>query len=180
SPTPVGLFVPSEGEALVVLGGGHNVFGSRADEDVGPMVRVEEFGAKHRGEIEVRKVGAVDPLVELPGGSAVAGGTGSFLAFSQGIPIPLGVFGFVFDVNGREGGNGVNTPVDEDAEFGVGVPGRHGAAVDRFPGGLVRRACGGRGEGSGGTGSEEVASGHRAEGNRNKMAALAPRAECVR
>ena len=68
SPGLVGLLVAPQSEAFVVLRGERDVFGAGALEDVGPVVRIVELGAEHRGEIEVGKVGAVDAIVEFAGG----------------------------------------------------------------------------------------------------------------
>ena len=60
---------PPQREAFVVLRGQRDVLRAGALEDVGPVVGIVELGAEHRREIEVREVGAVDPLVEFPGGT---------------------------------------------------------------------------------------------------------------
>src|SRR3990172_9817001 len=42
-----------ETEALMMLGGEHDVLGTRPREDVGPLSRIEKLGLEHGGEILV-------------------------------------------------------------------------------------------------------------------------------
>ncbi len=130
SPGLVGLLVAPEREALVVLAGERDVLGARAFEDVGPMSGVVKLGAEHGGEIEVWEIGPVDAIVKL-----TRGGVG----LVERVPIPFGVHGLALGFHGRVRGDGVDAPVDEDAELGIGVPGGGRGRVDGFPGGLV--AC---------------------------------------
>src|ERR1022692_2327963 len=128
SPRLIGLLVAPQREAFVVLRGQRHVLGAGALEDVGPMVRLVEFGAEHGGEIEVGEAGAVRAVVEFAGGG---------IRLLERVPIPLGVHRLALGVDGGIRGHRVDTPVNEDAELGIDIPGRAGARIDRFPGGLI-------------------------------------------
>ena len=118
APGLAGFGAGPQAEALVVLRGRHDVLGAGAGEDVGPLVGVEQFGAKLRGEILVIEVLAVIGLVELPPG--VVG-----LLVMHLVPIPLGIFTYLAPRRHR-----IDAPVDEDAELGVEKPLRRRARVE--------------------------------------------------
>src|ERR1019366_5560455 len=156
APRFVGLLVAPQGEAFVVLRGQRHVLGARALEDVGPVVRIVEFGAEHGGEIEVGEASAVIAVVEFAGGG---------IRLVERVPIPLGVHGLALGVDGSVRRHRVDAPVDEDAELGIGVPGRAGPLVEGFPGGLITilaegAAAGGKRERSGRAGTEKVTTSH--------------------
>ena len=69
-----GFFAWPQSEAFVMLRGESYVFSTRPREDVGPMIWVEKFGAKLRGEVFVWKVCAV--LFLMIGPSAGLDGAG--------------------------------------------------------------------------------------------------------
>ena len=119
----------------MVLGGQHDVLRARALEDVGPVIGVEQLGPELRREVLVVEVGAVLPLVVLPG-ALLDRVRVLALAVRERVPVPLGVGQLARD-HRRVGGHGIDAPVDEDAELGVGEPGGRGPLVDRLPGGLV-------------------------------------------
>ena len=146
----IGLRALPQGEAFVVLRSQRDVLRAGALEDIGPVVGIVELGAEHRGEIEVREIGAVDALVEFPGRRPLV-----VLVLGERVPIPLGVAGLALDIDGGEGRHGVDAPVDEDAELGVGVPLRARTPVDRVPVGFVA--------GLGGGGHRERSGRHGAE-----------------
>src|SRR6202020_1728484 len=108
------------GEAVAVLGYGDDVFGSGAGEETDPGAGVESLGFELRDEVFVAelRLGAVGGYVMLEGG--VAGDI-------HVARIPLV----------GEGGDGVNAPVDEDAELGVAEPVGGLIAGERAPGGLI-------------------------------------------
>jgi hypothetical protein len=147
-------------EALVVLRCQHDVSRARAEEDVGPVVGVEQLRAELRGEIRIGEVGTVLPPVVLPraGLDRVRAGA---LPARERVPVPLGVCELARD-HGGVGGHGVHAPVDEDAEPRLGEPGRRGAAVDRLPGGLVGLRAGEGGPAEGGAEKQESHHGRQA------------------
>ena len=116
----------------MMLGSQHDIFGSRAHEDVRPMVRVEEFGTELRGEVLVGKIRAVSPLLVSPGAGLHGIGLGVVAALSHLVPVPLGV-GQLAGKDGGVGGDRVNAPMNEDAEFRLRKPLRRGALVYGIP-----------------------------------------------
>src|SRR5438552_3722884 len=107
----------------MMLRGEHDVFGSGALEHVRPMIRIEELGTEHRREILVGKVGAIDALVESPGGGT--GGAGrEFFPARDGVPIPLRVLLLLRYAGSRIAGHRIDAPVNKDAEFRVAAPRR--------------------------------------------------------
>src|SRR5579859_6090560 len=88
-----------------MLGDGDDVFCASFLEEAGPGGGIEMLGFEERNEIFVAEfiLRAVsrDMVFKFPGFGPV---------HFAGIPF------------GAEGGNGVNAPMDEDAEFGVLVP----------------------------------------------------------
>ena len=132
-----------EREAIMVLGGQDDVLGSRGPENFGPGVGIPlfDFCVKGGSEIVVVVIGPVRFAMIFLRWRAVN---------SHGVEIPFGV-GIVEDiVLGREivggmderspTGEGVESPMNEDAEFGVAVPGWKRVAIKRFDYGLV--GCG--------------------------------------
>ena len=104
-----------EGHAVVVFGGEHGVARAGLDEEFGPLGGIvaagEEGVALRHVEIEREGVGGV-----LAAGAVVDEGPG------------LGVLA-----------DGVDAPVDENAEFGVAEPGHVGSGVGHGKGGRVGR-----------------------------------------
>ena len=144
APGCAGFFAGPQSEALVMLGSEGYVFGTRAGEDVGPMIGIEEFGAKLRGEILVVKVGSVSLLMVGPG-ARFNGFGAAFFAVGHRVPIPFGIGEFARN-DWRVRRDGVDAPVDEDAEFGFVKPGRIGTLVDGIPSGLIGLGKQGGGE----------------------------------
>ena len=120
---------------FVVLRGDGDVFCAGTLEHVRPVLRIVQFGAKLRGEVLVIVIGAEHALVKIPG-TRVDGIGARFAAFRDGVPVPFGVSQLARQ-NRSVGRHRVHAPMDEDAEFGLGEPGRRGPFVDGFPGGLV-------------------------------------------
>ena len=106
-------------EAVVVLADEVHVLRAGALDDVRPLIGVEQLRLEHPGEVLIAEVFAVDPVVELP---RLGGGV-------LDLPhVPLRVVAFF-----GESGHGIDAPVDENAEFRVREPFRHGTGVQGFP-----------------------------------------------
>src|ERR687897_743771 len=100
--TPVSVV---HGEAVMVFGNGYDEVGSRLTEQLHPLSRVEEIRGELRDEILVAE------LVLLTVGRPVVLELRSALLIHPA-RVPLIA----------EGGDGVDTPVNEDAELGVAKP----------------------------------------------------------
>ncbi len=162
-PRAVGLGIAPQGEALVMLGGERHVAGAGAGEDIGPVIRIVVFGAEHGGEIEVWEIRAVDALVVFPRHAAGSGGALGLLPFGERIPVPLGVGILVLHAHRGIAGHGVHSPVNEDAELGIGIPLRAGTAVERIPiGPVAGLRAGGEGQRRGRAHFEKITASHSA------------------
>ena len=134
APGAAGFGARPQRETFVVLGGWDDVFHAGAREEIRPLFGVEELGGEFRCEVFVIEIGTVIFGVE---GAPV----GPFGLFARdAVPIPLRVFAFL-----AVGGNGVDAPVNENAELGVEKPRGRGAGVERGPIGFkfFRRDFGG-------------------------------------
>ena len=129
APGRVGLLAWPEREALMVLRGERDVLRAGALEDVGPVVGIVQLGAEHRarspstGNWRRRRACGISHV-----GSAcrsVGLWSSEFQYHSAYLP------------TGREGRHGIDAPVNEDAELGVGVPLRRRPPVERIPGRLI-------------------------------------------
>gem|GEM_PF-5543590 len=102
---PPGEAAGVHGEAVVVLGDGHDVLRSGLQEQVRPLVGIEPLRPEHRDEVLVSKtvLRAVraDVVLELGGSAHV-----------HVARVPLVA----------EGGHAVHAPVDEDPELGIQIP----------------------------------------------------------
>ena len=121
-PVPT-IGIGPEAEAFVMLRGQDHVAGARPHKDIGPLVRLEQFGGELRRKVLVLEVRTIGLGVELRRGAALV---------LQGIPIPFGVAPFRPPRR-----HGINAPVDEDAKLGFVEPGWDGARIQRLPVGLV-------------------------------------------
>ena len=108
-----------EAEAVVMLGNEVDVFGTRFFEQLRPFAGVKELGCEVADEVGVLKLFAVDAVVEAPRRMV-----GCF-------ELPLIPFGILTAAG--VGGDGVETPVDEDAELGFSEPGGNGTGVEGLP-----------------------------------------------
>src|SRR5580704_8957333 len=115
-------------KALVMFRSENYVFRSGALEDVRPMCGIVELGAELRGEIGVGVIGAIKSLVHFPASRVNRSGI-RLLPLGDGVPIPFGIGKLPRD-HRRVGGNGIDSPVNKDAELGVGKPRRDGALVE--------------------------------------------------
>ena len=131
-----GLLAGPEGEAVVVLRGEHDVFGTGTREDVCPMPGVEELGTELRREALIGKAGAESFLMKVPSAGFHAICLRVVAALSHLVPVPLGV-GQLAGNDGCVGGDRVDPPMNDDAEFCLGVPLRRGPLVHGIPGRLV-------------------------------------------
>src|ERR1019366_4991219 len=91
------------------------------------------------------------------------------------VPIPLGVHSLALGIDGRIRRHRVNAPVNEDAELGIGIPGRAGPLVDGFPGGLIailakNAAAGGQRQRSRHASAEKVTASHGVESHGSRLA----------
>ncbi len=129
----IGSFAGPESEAVVVLGGKDDVFGSGRAEDFRPGVGIPlfNFGVKGRGEIVVVVIRTIGLAMIFLRGRPIN---------THRVVIPLGIR-IVGDVILRSeivigmdkrspAGDRVETPVNEDAEFCVGVPGGEGMLIE--------------------------------------------------
>ena len=91
----------------------NEVLRARISEEINPLLRVKSRGGEIGDEVVVDNVRAVRLEVVLVGFRGVIG-------LVELPPVPFGVGFFVALVS--PGGDGVDAPVDEDAEFGVVVP----------------------------------------------------------
>ena len=130
-----GLAAWPQREPLVVLGRQDHVLRAGALENVRPVIGVEQLRAKPRGEVAVEEVGPVHLLVVGPR-AGFDGACAVLLALRHGVPVPLRI-GQLAGEHRCVGRHGVDTPVDEDPELGLGVPSRRRPAVDGLPRGLI-------------------------------------------
>jgi len=100
------------------------------------MQWVEEFGFELRREVLIRIVGAEILLVESPCAGFDFICLGVVAALDHLFPVPLRV-GQLAGNDWCIGGDRVNTPMNEDAKFCLGVPAGYRPLVERIPGRLV-------------------------------------------
>ena len=114
---PVRQFATVHLIAVMMLGDREVVARACGGEQIEPLVRIEPFGGEHRNEI---------PIAER-----VLWTIGVHVVFEFRVALDVHVaripFVAVF-------GNGVETPVREDAEFGIGEPCRDRSLAQRLPG----------------------------------------------
>jgi hypothetical protein len=95
-------------EAVMVLGDQVDIFGAGLLEELRPFLRVEELRLEIPDEFLVLKMLPIDPVME---------GFGGRVGIPVHIPVPLGE-----DTLPREGRDGIDAPMDEDAELRIGEP----------------------------------------------------------
>ena len=113
---PVGDVGGVHGEAVVMLSDGDDVASASVFEELGPFLRIPFGGGEERDEILVAEF--------VLGAEAlnVFGEGGIFLLIHvAGIPLVL------------RAGNGIDAPMNEDAEFGILIPLRHLEAAQGIP-----------------------------------------------
>src|SRR3569623_1319479 len=128
----------------------HDILCPGALEDIGPVIRINELSLELGREVLIRKIRPVHLLVVVPGPGLDGCGLRIVPAIRHGVPIPLRVCELAGNYRGITR-DGVNAPMDEDAEFRVGEPGGSGALIERAPGGLVslsaEQGCGSKQKG---------------------------------
>jgi len=108
-------------EPVVVFGHREVVPGARLGEQVGPFIGVEPFRGEHRDEILVAEFGLRTV------------GLAMVVEFGVSLDVHVARIPFVAVF-----GHGVQSPVGEDAELGVGEPCRRPVAGQRGPIRLIR------------------------------------------
>ena len=121
--------VRPQSETLVMLRGERDVLRAGAWKTSAQWSGSNSSARNMRGEVLVREARAVDALVEGPGAGCPAIGLLAF-PLRERVPIPFGIGAAPCARRRRVGWHGVDAPVDEDAELGVGEPGRRGPAVE--------------------------------------------------
>ena len=106
-----GIFGRIHREAVVIIGGGDDIFRASFLDQRRPFARVETFAGEQRHELVVGEIFAPDALVIFL----------TWAAFIENIvAIPFSVLTFL-----RPAGNGINAPDDEHAELGLVEPRRN-------------------------------------------------------
>ncbi len=103
-------------EAVVVLSDGDDEFGARFAEELGPRIGVVGLGLEHGDEVLVAELG-LRPV-------------GFEVVLELRAILQVHVAGIPLIAKGR---HRVDTPVDEDTEFGVDIPVRYSVLCQRFP-----------------------------------------------
>ena len=116
-----GIFRRIHREAVVIIGGGDDIFRAGFLDERRPIVRVETFAGEQRHELVVGEIFAPDALVIFLRGAAPV---------ENIVAIPFGVLAFR-----RPAGHGINAPDDEHSELRLVEPrGHFPLLINRFEG----------------------------------------------
>ena len=103
-------------KAVVVFGDRHDIAGAGCPEQLCPIAGIEGLGLQHRDEVLVAK-----PVLRPVGLDVMLKGRIAFRVHVAGVPLTA------------KGRDGVDAPMDEDAELGICIPLRDFEILQRTP-----------------------------------------------